>query len=45
MKTAFLAAVLLSAQSVWAQDEREKPKKHFAYCEISQKEQDPMEDV
>ena len=34
MKTAFLAALLLSAQNVWAQEGDEEPKKHFAYCEI-----------
>ena len=42
MKIAFLAALLLSAQTVWAEDEM--PNHKYAYCEISYKEQEePME--
>ena len=46
MKIAFLAALLLSAQTVWAEDDMEEPKHKYAYCEISDKDQEEtMEDV
>ena len=42
MKIAFLAALLLSAQTVWAEDE--EPNHKYAYCEISDKDrEDAME--
>ena len=45
MKIAFLAALLLSAQTVWAEDDMEEPKHKYAYCEISDKDREESMEV